>query len=100
LDAGANEALVEAGHAGAGGLVRQRRHAHDGDKDEQQQEGDDDLLSEWPPPCRTESQFAERCVKVCARRERKRLNARLTHRSPPEANLPPTAIVEGLAHET
>jgi hypothetical protein len=36
-----------------------------------------------------ESQVAERGIKVCARRERQRLDARLAHRLPPETKMPP-----------
>jgi len=84
LHARSEKALVEARHAGAGGLVGQCCDTNHGDKDEQQQEGDDDLLSKGPPGCGVSSDAAERRVHACARCERRRLDARLTHRLPPK----------------
>ena len=100
LHALANEALVEAGHAHAAGLVGQGGDADNGDKNQKQQKGEDDLLPQRPPPCGVALQFAERRADMCARRERNRVDARLTHRLPPNEFLPSTAIVEALAHET
>ena len=55
LHARANQALVETGHAGARYLVGDCGDTDNGDKDEQEQKGDDDLLPERSPPCRVAS---------------------------------------------
>src|SRR5207302_7298137 len=58
--------------------------ADNGDKNQKQQKGEDDLLPQRPPPCGVALQFAERRADMCARRERNRVDARLTHRLPPK----------------